>query len=415
MTSPTPGQLPGDFWRYLASVALSNLGDGIRLGALPLLAASITRDPIAVAAVTGITMLPWFVFGALGGAIVDRVDRKRLIIVIQLARTVAVGMLALAIAADREAMPLLYVVAFTIGVGEVLVDTASQAAIPQLARPGGLEQANARMVGAQLATGEIVGLPVGAALFGLAAIAPFVVDAATFLAGALLIATVRRPLQDQRDEPPRRIMVDVREGFGFLWQHDFLRPTAIAIGLSNMAYTATSSLFVLLIVDVLDAPDIAFGVFGAVGALGGLLGSLVSRRIIDRFGRVGTLIGGGVVGIVAQGAIGLAPNVAVAAGLFFVGNFAIVATNVIGQSLRQAVTPDRLLGRVVASYRVIGFGGVPIGALVGGTIASFTGVRSVFAVATMIGLIAVEMLRRAVRHVPADILATGAAQADAPA
>lgn len=415
MTSSTPGRLPSDFWRYLGAVALSNLGDGIRLGALPLLAASITRDPIAVAAVTGVTMLPWFVFGAVGGAIVDRVDRRRLIIVTQLARTIAVSLLAVAVATDRDGMALLYAVAFAIGLGEVLVDTASQAAIPQLARPGSLEQANARMVGAQLATGEILGLPLGAALFGVAAVAPFVVDASTFLAGAVLIMTVRRPLQAPRDGSPRPMLADIREGFGFLWRHDFLRPTAVAIGLTNLAYSAAGSLFVLLIVDVLDAPAIAFGLFGAIGALGGLLGSLLSRRVIERFGRLNTLIGGGVVGVLALGAIGLSPNVAIAAGCFFVTNSAIVTTNVIGQSLRQAMTPDRLLGRVVSSYRVIGFAGVPLGAVVGGVVASLTNIRSVFAVATVIGLVAVELLRRAARHVPASVLATGAPQADAPA
>ena len=422
MTSPPPARLPGDLWRYLASVASSNLGDGIRFGALPLLTASITRDPIAVAAVTGITMLPWFLFGAVGGAIVDRTDRKRLIIVTQVARAGAVGILAAAIATDRAGLGLVYAVAFVIGLGEVLVDTASQAAIPQLAGDGSLEQANSRMVGAQLATGEIIGLPLGATLFGVAAVAPFAVDAATFVAGALLIATVRRPLQDERTEARQHLTRDVRDGFGFLWRHEFLRPAAIAVGLSNLAFTATSSLFVLLVVDVLDAPAIAFGILGAVGAIGGLLGSLLSRRIIDRFGRVGTLIGGGAVGIVAQGAIGLSPNVAFACGCFFVASFTIVATNVIGQSLRQAVTPDRLLGRVVASYRVIGLGGVPLGALIGGVIASFTGIRSVFAVSTAIGLIAVAMLERAVRHVPPALLAGTAAepatrpvdQADAP-
>ncbi|MEO6570353.1 MAG: MFS transporter [Ilumatobacteraceae bacterium] len=404
MATPRVDRLPRDFWNYLGAVALSNLGDGIRFGALPLLTASISRNPVAVAAVSGITMLPWFVFGAIGGAVVDRVDRQRLIIWTQLARAAAVWTLVAAILTDRVGLPIVYLVAFAIGLGEVLVDTASQAAIPLLAPAGALEQANSRMVGAQLATGEIIGLPVGALLFAWTSEAPFLVDACTFLVGALLIALVRRPLQGERTAPRQPIVADVRAGFDFLWHQPYLRRSAVALGLSNFAITASGSLFVLLIVDVLDAPEIAFGVLGAAGAVGGLIGSVIGRRLIATFGRSRAMVGGGVVGTLAQAATGLAPNVAAACACFFISTLAVVVGNVVGQSLRQTVTPEHLLGRVVASYRMIGLGGMPLGALAGGLMASATGVRSVFAFTLVVGSVAMVLLARALRWLPAHVL-----------
>ena len=157
----TGTRLSADYWRFWSATAVSNLGDGIRLGALPLLVTSITREPIAVATVTALTMLPWVVFGAVGGAIVDRTDRRRLIVRAQFARGLVMAALATAVALDRHELWMIYVAAFVVGLGEVLVDSAAQAAVPQLAGddPDMLELANARLNTALLVTNEVVGAP----------------------------------------------------------------------------------------------------------------------------------------------------------------------------------------------------------------------------------------------------------------
>lgn len=406
-----PVRLSRDYWLFWTASALSNLGDGIRLGALPLLTASITREPLPVTLVSAITFTPWVVFGVIGGAIVDRHDRRRLMIGGQLARSIAVGALAIGVLTDHVGLAAIYVVAFVIGVGEVVVDTSSQAAIPLLAPTGlgGLELANARMTSAQLVTNEVLGTPLGAFMFAAVAATPFVADATTFLVGALLVSLVRVPLQEGRAPTRQSVVADIRDGFRFLLGHPFLRPVMIAVCMLNIAFSAMGSLFVLLVLDVLDAPGYAFGVLIAVGAGGGVLGSLVAQTVSRQIGRARTLIVSSAVGVVAECSIGLAPGIVAACVLYLISAFAAVIGNIVGQAIRQEVTPDRLLGRVVASYRMVGLAGIPIGAVVGGTVATVAGIRSVFAVAAGFGAVAIVLLARAVRHVPAN------GRADAPA
>ena len=124
--------LGADFRRFLVAAASSNLGDGIRLGALPLLALSLTDDARLIALASASTLVPWMLFGPVGGALVDRLDRRRLMVVGQLVRGLLVGGLAIAVTADVATIWWVVVVAFGLGVGEVLVDSSSQAAVPRL-------------------------------------------------------------------------------------------------------------------------------------------------------------------------------------------------------------------------------------------------------------------------------------------
>lgn len=398
---PRPrSRLSRDYWLVWYATALSNLGDGIRLGALPLLTASITRNPLPVTLVTAVTFLPWVLLGPFGGVIVDRHDRRRLIMAGQGVRGAAVLALAIGVATDHVGLPAIYAVAFVIGLGEILVDTSSQAAIPMLVPPDRLDLANARIVSAQLVTNEVLGSPLGAFMFAAAAAAPFGVDAATFLAGALLVSLVRTPLQSEREPSDRSVVEDIRDGFRFLLAHPFLRPAMLAFALLNVAFSAMGSLFVLLVLDVFDAPGWAFGALVAVGAVGGLLGSLVAAPIVTRLGRRRTLLLSSSIGVAAECTIGLAPEVGSAALLYLVSAFAAIVGNIVGQSIRQEVTPDHLLGRVVASFRMVGLAGIPVGAVLGGVVAEVAGIRSVFAVAAVVGAIACALLLRAVRHLP---------------
>lgn len=143
---PAASSLGSDFDRFLAASAVSNLGDGIRVGALPLLALSFTSDARLISFVVAASMLPWLVLGPIGGALVDRVDRRRLIVVSQLARAAFVGILLIGIATGAANIWCLIVVAFGLGAGEILVDTSSQAAVPMLVSDDLLDRANARLI-----------------------------------------------------------------------------------------------------------------------------------------------------------------------------------------------------------------------------------------------------------------------------
>ncbi len=217
-------RLSSDFWRFWCAGALSNLGDGIRLTALPLLAAATTRNAFAVSAVMVVTLLPWATVGIIGGALADRLDRRKLIVTGQLLRGVAVGALATLAATDSAGMAAIYIVSFVIGLGEVVVDSASQAAIPKLAERHQLEDANSKMIAAEVLTNEVLGSPIGALLFSVAVFVPFGVDAATFLLGALLVATIGTPLQDERSPASaQRLRSDIAEGLRFVFNNPLLR------------------------------------------------------------------------------------------------------------------------------------------------------------------------------------------------
>lgn len=395
-----PSPLGSDYRRFWAASAASNLGDGIRLGAIPLLALRLTDDPRLIAAAAAVNMLPWFLFGALGGALVDRGDRRRLMLVGQVARALLVGALAVTIATETATIWWLLVVGFGLGIGEVVVDSSSQAAIPHLVAPDQLDRANARLLAAITVLDQVVGVTLGAVLFSVATSLPFVVDAVTFLAGAALLAAVRRPLQGERTRTTA-IRHDIAEGFRFLLGHRFLRSIAAAIAMINLAGNVTFGVLVILVVDELGAGDATFGVVLGIGAVGGVVGSVAAEPIVERTGRRAVLATAPLLLVLSQIANALAPNVAVVSASFFVGSFAVVVANVPGQSLRQAITPEHLLGRVVASFRMLGMGAAPIGAILGGVVTARSDVRVAMWLAAGVMFVGWLMMMRALVHLPA--------------
>jgi MFS family permease len=138
-----------NFQKLWMASAVSNLGDGLRLAALPLLAATLTRDPGLVAGLTVMLWLPWLLLALVAGAVVDQVDRRRLMAAAQGLRMMVVALLGVAVWMGWAGLPLLYAVAFLLGTAETLFDTASQAIIPSVVAPPQLERANARLIGAE--------------------------------------------------------------------------------------------------------------------------------------------------------------------------------------------------------------------------------------------------------------------------
>jgi MFS family permease len=367
------------FWRFWSASAVSQLGDGIRITALPLLAAVITREPLPVAAVSAAVWLPWLLFGLVGGTVVDRVDRKRLMEVGQLARLFVMAGLAAAVFAHLESIWLLIVVAFLVGVGEVFVDTALQAVVPALVEEPQLDHANGRLIAAELLANELVGPPIGGFLFTIAHAVPFVSDAASFGASGLLLATVGGDFKvSHGDREPTSAWRDVKEGASWLFHHPVLRPIAFAIAATNFGVMAFGGVLVLFAHEDLHVGAVGFGLIISAAALGGLLGSLVAARIAAHIGRGrAVVLGLALIGLFSA-AVGLTSDPFLAGGLEFFVGFSGALVNVPGLTLRQMLTPNRLLGRVVSTFRMVGYGFIPIGALAGGWIASAWGLRATF-------------------------------------
>jgi MFS family permease len=371
------------FWTVWAAATSSNIGDGIVIAALPLLAASLTRDPLSVASTTVAVRLPWLLVGLFAGVIVDRTDRLRLMISTDLARAVAYAGLAFIVAGGNMTLAVLYVVVFGIGVLETLFDTAAMSMTPALVQRDQLDRANARINGAQIAANEFVGPPVGAALFAVAAAAPFGINAATFVMSAMILFTVGGTYRPERAER-RSVMGDIRAGVGFLWREPVVRAFAIGAGVINLGFTAAAAVLVLHAQENLGLDELGFGILLASAAVGGVSGAQLAPALVGRIGRRRGVLGS--VTVVATGVaiMGAADGLMVAAFGFAMFGVAGEIWNVVSVTYRQSVTPDEMLGRVMSGFRVIAYGAFPIGALLGGLISSAMGLRATFFVGAAI-------------------------------
>lgn len=372
--------------------AISNLGDGVRLTALPLMAAEITREPAQIAAIDLASTLPWFLFALLAGAFVDRVDRRHAMGVANIIRAILVGALALSVLADNATLVLLYIVAFMLGCAETVYDNANQAILPSLVRKDQLERANGRMYAAEFITNQFAGPPLGAFLFLTAAAAPFFLDSASFLIAALLVLSLSGSFKAPRDAdvPSMSMRADIAEGLKWLWNHKLLRTLAIMLGTWNALNTAAFSIFVLFALEILEVTEVGYGILISSLVIGSVVGSLAGSAVSRLMGPGTTLILSVASGALLVLVIALTSNPYVVGAMFAIEGFVSVVWNVITVSLRQAIIPDRLLGRVNSVYRLFGWGSMPIGAALGGFLGTVFGLRApYFVMAAVLAVMAI--------------------------
>jgi MFS family permease len=331
--------------------------------------------------------------------LVDRIDRRLLMTGGQTARGLVVAMLAVLVAAETVTMTHLYITGAVIGLGEILVDTSSQAAIPQLAGGMQLEKANSRLIAAELVLNDLAGGPLGAFLFAAVTFLPFGVNAGTFLVGGLLIALIRTPMQDERELRRQNMRSDIVEGLRFVWNHDFFRGLALVVAIANFSIGAGGSILVLLAIEQLGTTEAQYGLMVGVGAAGGLVGALLASRVARRIGRRWSMTSGTAVLALGQFVLATAPDGIWATAGLSLGLFGVSLFTVVGRTLRQALTPDRLLGRVVASFRLVGIGALPIGALLGGWVARATGLRTPYFIGSLLIALAALLVHRVARSV----------------
>jgi MFS family permease len=347
----------------------------------------LTRSPVLIAGVTVAARLPWLL-AQVAGALADRLDRRQSMVRVNLVRTVLLGGLALAVAADLATLPLLYAVAVLLGFAETLFDTSAQSLLPAVVGRDDLTRANSRLFAVELVANEFVGPPLGgllaAAGLGLALGLP----AAAYLVGAACLALLAGSFRAVGAGPAgsTRFRDDIAEGARFVWRHPVLRPLAVMLGMGNLAFAAFFSVFVLYVVapGPMGLSGAGFGILSATVGVGSLLGTWLAVPTERRLGRVRTLVVSVVLstaGLVVP--ILTASPVLVGISLAVCG-VSMVLWNVITVSLRQRITPDRLLGRMNASYRLVGWGTMPLGALLGGALAEALGLRGAFLAAAAI-------------------------------
>ncbi|MDT4957517.1 MAG: hypothetical protein QOD31_1316 [Pseudonocardiales bacterium] len=410
-------RLGARFWRMYASSATSNLADGIGRTALPLLAATYTRSPLLISGLVTFAFLPWLLFALPSGALVDRVDRRHAMSAANMVRAVSTATLAVLVLTDLANITVLYVVAFALGLAETVYDSAIRAILPQVVPADRLDSANSTLTVEEMLGQTFLGAPVGSVMFALAATAPFLINAGGFALAAVLMLTLRGNYRPVRSGAKTSLRADIGEGVRWLRAHRLLRGLTLVsagtAGLSSMA----SGVLVLYVLEVLRLPSGDFGLVLITAGLGALLGGLAAPLLARRLGRTVVLTGGSALSAITLGLMGLTRNGYVAAVLFGICGAGVMTWNVLTMSLRQALIPQGLFGRVQGAYRTLVWGAIAVGSVGGGAVASVIGLRPVFLVAgvgCLVMAVLLGLLLRANTAALADVASTEAVRADQP-
>ena len=372
-----PSRLGSNFRWIFASTTASNLGDGVLLAAGPLLVASITREPFAVAMAALLHRLPWLVFGVFAGAIVDRLDRRLLIMSVDIFRGTVVAALTVAVAMGFVNLPVIYIAMFLVGTAETFADNASVAIVATAVPDEALGQANSRVFGTHVVSNQLAGPPFGAWLFGLALAAPFGIVAMTAVAGALLMKPV---VLRERAEPSVRASMksDVVEGLRWLWAHAPVRTLAIMITVFNVTFGAAFSVWVLYAYERLGLDAVGFGLLMTASAVGGVAGSMVFRRLEQRFSYAQLLRVGLLIETSTHLILGLTTVALVAGAIMALFGVHAVVWGTTAMTVRQRAVPNDLMGRVNSVYMLGSVGALAFGTLIGGVLAQRWGILMPF-------------------------------------
>ncbi|MGW3960246.1 MFS transporter [Amycolatopsis sp. NPDC005003] len=354
----------------LTSSAASHLGDGIGKVALPLLATTLTRDPVLIAGLSATQFLPWLLFAAVAGALVDRIDRRRAMIVANTARAAAVGALAVLVAAGGMTIWLVYLTALIIGTAETIADSAANALIPAVVGDGSLDAANSKLQACEIVGQTFLGGPVGSLTFALFAALPFVLNSAGFAIAAAVLLGLAGTYRGKPEAPvePAKLRTELADGLRWLRGHPLLLRLVVVAGLLSLVSELAQAQLVLYALEDLHLSDATFGLFAFVGGIGGLLGAGVAPRLVQATGRLPVVAGGILCCGLGFGGMGLVRSPVAAAALFGLFAAAVVAVNVVLATARHTLVPGELLGRVLGVWRTVVWGAIPLGALLGGVL-----------------------------------------------
>lgn len=367
----------GGFGRLWSAAVLSGFGDSLRTAALPLLAVTLTDRPLLIAAVTACGYLPWILFGLLGGAVADRVDQRSAMWTVDALRALLVGAFAVAVALGHASIGLLVALAFTLTALQTLFDNAATSLLPVLVDRDALGSANARLMTGQRIAGGLVGGPVVPVLLAVGAAVPFAADAGTYVVAAALVASLRIETPARKPAPAgSTLRREIAEGLRTLWHDRALRGLCAATALCNIGMGAQLATLVVLVTGWLDAGPVGYAAAGAAFTVGGLAGGVLNGRIVKGLGAVRALLLAGAVQIAALVVMGTVRSLAVLVAALVVFGLMGMVWNVNTTTLMQQRSPAELLGRVASAFRTLAFAGVPLGALLGGAVATAWGLNT---------------------------------------
>jgi MFS family permease len=397
-----PRRLGVGFRWLIASSWVSNLGDGIALAAGPLLIASQTHDAAVVALAALLNWAPQLLFGLYAGALADRLDRRLIVVTVNLVRVVVLAVLTTSIVTDVVSVPVVLGSLFLLGSAEVFADNTSTTLLPMLLGRADLALGNARLMTGFITLNQLAGPPLGAALFAAGAAWPFGTQAVLVLAGAGLVSRIVLPPHGRPAEERSHIRADIADGFRWVRGHAAVRTLVMTIFTFNITFGAAWSVLVLYATQRLDMGAVGFGLLTTTSAVGGLAGTAsygwITRRIsLGNIMRIGLIYE-----TFTHLALALTRTPAVALAIFFGFGAHAFVWGTTSSTVRQRAVPTELQGRV-GSVNMLGVcGGLVIGAAIGGQLARHWGVTAPFWFAFGGSALFVVLIWRQLRHIAHD-------------
>jgi len=431
MTTARVGARPRlgrDFGMLWTAATFSNLADGIGRTAVPLVATTLTRDPLLISVIGALAFVPWLVFGLPAGMIVDRCDRRLIMAVANALRgAVAVWLASLAVFGGLSLWAL-FVGTLVFGFGETLFDNATNAVIPGVVSRRELDRANGWMQAAQITIDNFIATPIAGVLFAVALALPLWAGSAGYLIpivlALLLPVSAARPLQARREAggdagavtagamaepitigtPSARI--STKEAVAYLVDHRYLRAMVVFTSVVGSMLSFSQAVILLFFLETMSVPAAAVGFITAGIGVGALSGSLLAPRLVERFGRGPVMLGSVFVTGATLVLTGIAPEVWTAVIAFSVSAGAVSLWNVPWGSLRQQIVPQEIFGRVLGVIRTFTWGLFPVATVLGGWVGRID-LRLPFwsagAVVMLAGLLAMRLLIDGTRRAGADI------------
>ena len=394
-----PPRLGRGFRWLLASSWTSNLGDGIALAAGPLLVASETRSPVLVSMAVLLQQLPWLLFGLYAGAIADRVDRLRLVVVADLLRAVVLVALGATILTGAVNIAVVLGALFLIGTAEVFADTGTGTLMPMLVQKRDLGIGQARLQTGYITLNQLAGAPIGAALFATGRAIPFGVQVVTVLLATVLVLRISLPKGPVREVGDTHVWHDITDGVRWLLAHPPVRTLTLVILTFNITWAAGWSVLVLYSLEVVDLGTVGYGLLTTAAAVGGLVAT-VCFGWLERHVPLATLMR---VCLLLEVAMHLALAVTRQGWvalliLFGFGTYAFV-WGALSAANRQRAVPTQYQGRVGSVYGVGVYGGIVAGSALGGVIAEQWGLTAPFWFAFVGSGITLALVWRQLGHI----------------
>ena len=401
MTQSVP--LGHDFSRIWSASLITNLVDGVLRLAAPLLAVSLTEDPILIGALSALGLLPWLFFAIPIGAIVDRVDRRKALVIGNSLRAVIALFIAFAVSQDFINIWLLLISVFFFGICEVLVDTTSQAVLPQILDKSNYERGNSRLQISEVIVSQFAGAPLSGLLYAVSIALPFFFSTTGFILAGLLILLFpfERAINVRKEGDAGQAKLglkgDIKFALNYLYQDKQIFSIVVITTLLGFFYSLSNAIAPLFILKELNVSPALFGVVLAIQGVGALAGSIAAPMVSKYLGRGKALAINVFFASLLVIFIGLSPNAYFFVAVSVLVGFTISVWNILLMSLYQSLIPPELYGRIHGARRTIVWGLMPIGALLGGVIAR-GGLRLPFliggSIATLIAFFSYKHIKR---------------------